>query len=88
MVSVCGMNRLNVDRHADEPSYRQLAVQLRARIESGQIRPRDRLPSIAELAEETGLARGTVRKAVGVLVDEGIAYSVPGRGTFAGPRSG
>ena len=88
IANVTAMNRLTVDRHGTEPSYRQLAALLRARITSGQIRPRDPLPSIAQLAEETGLARGTVRKAVGVLVDEGIAYSVPGRGTFAGPRGG
>ena len=25
-------------------------------------------------------------KAIGVLVDEGLAYTVPGRGTFASPR--
>jgi DNA-binding GntR family transcriptional regulator len=31
---------------------------------------------------ETGLAVGTVRKAVGVLVTEGLVYTVPGRGTF------
>ncbi len=35
---------------------------------------------------ETGLAVGTVRKAIAVLVDEGLAYTVPGRGTFASPR--
>jgi GntR family transcriptional regulator len=35
-----------------------------------------------ELTEETGLAVGTVRRAIRVLVDEGVAYTVPGRGTF------
>jgi DNA-binding GntR family transcriptional regulator len=44
------------------------------------------LPSITYLTGETGLAVGTVRKAIGVLVDEGLAYTVPGRGTFASPR--
>lgn len=88
MASVSGMNRLNVDPHSTVPSYRQLAAQLRERIESGEIRPRDPLPSIAQLAEETGLARGTVRKALDVLAAEGLTYSVPGRGTFAGPRRG
>jgi len=32
------------------------------------------------------LAVGTVRKAVSVLVDAGLAYTVPGRGTFVSPR--
>ncbi len=87
MVTLIGMvGRLVIDPHAPEPSYRQLAAQLRAQIESGAIRPREPLPSITYLVQETGLAVGTVRKAISVLVDDGVAYTVPGRGTFAGPR--
>ena len=50
--------------------------------------PREPLPSITYLTGETGLAVGTVRKAIAVLVQEGLAYTVPGRGTFAAPRKG
>jgi GntR family transcriptional regulator len=74
---------IHIDVHASEPSYRQLAGILRARIQSGEVSPREPLPSITTLVQETGLAVGTVRKAIGVLVDEGLAYTVPGRGTFA-----
>jgi GntR family transcriptional regulator len=69
------------------PSYLQLASVLRARIQSGEIGPRGPLPSITFLVQETGLAVGTVRKAIAVLIDEGLAYTVPGRGTFATARS-
>lgn len=55
-------------------------------IESGAIGPREALPSITYMVQETGLAVGTVRKAVSVLVDAGLAYTVPGRGTFVSPR--
>lgn len=82
-VSVAVMDRLTIDPHAPEPSYRQLADQLRARIQSGQIGPREALPSISYMVQETGLAIGTVRRAIEVLVDEHLAYTVPGRGTFA-----
>jgi DNA-binding GntR family transcriptional regulator len=85
-VTLIGMGRYVVDVHAPEPSYLQLAAQLRARIESGEIGPREPLPSITYLTGETGLAVGTVRKAIAVLVEEGLAYTVPGRGTFASPR--
>ena len=44
------------------------------------------LPSIMELTEETGLSINTVRRAIKVLVDEGLAYTVPGRGTFVRDR--
>ena len=79
------MARLVIDTHSPEPSYLQLAALLRARIESGQIGPREALPSITYLTGETGLAVGTVRRAIGVLIEEGLAYTVPGRGTFASP---
>lgn len=84
--TLISMERLVIDPHAPEPSYKQLADQLRARIESGEIGPREPLPSITYLTGETGLAVGTVRKAIAVLVEEGLAYTVPGRGTFASPR--
>jgi Bacterial regulatory proteins, gntR family len=44
---------------------------LRDRIESGEIGPDEPPPSITFLAQETGLAVGTVCKAIKVLADEG-----------------
>jgi GntR family transcriptional regulator len=79
-------DRLVIDPHAPEPSYQQLASQLRAMIDSGAIGPREPLPSITYMVQETGLAVGTVRKAVSVLVEAGLVYTVPGRGTFVSPR--
>ncbi len=79
-------DRLVIDLHAPEPSYRQLAAQLRERIRDGRYEPRTPLPSITQLTGETGLAVGTVRHAIAVLVDEGWAYVVPGRGTFAAEK--
>ena len=57
-----------IDTHSPEPSYVQLAGILRSAIESGEIQPREPLPSITYLVQATGLAVGTVRKAVGVVV--------------------
>jgi GntR family transcriptional regulator len=85
LISMAG--RLIIDLHAPEPSYQQLAAQLRAMIESGEIGPRQPLPSITFMVQETGLAVGTVRKAISVLVEAGLVYTVPGRGTFASPHS-
>ena len=68
------------------PSYRQLAGKLRAAIESGEIAPGEPLPSLSYLVQETGLAGNTVRKAIGVLADEGLVVTVQGRGTYAALR--
>jgi DNA-binding GntR family transcriptional regulator len=50
---------------------------LRERIQAGEIV--SRLPSLTELTGQTGLAVGTVRRAVDVLVREHLVRTVPGR---------
>jgi GntR family transcriptional regulator len=71
-----------VVRDSGVPPYRQVADVLRMRIESGELGPRRRLPSIAELVEEHGVARATAARAQQALVDEGLAEIVPGWGTY------
>jgi GntR family transcriptional regulator len=71
---------MQVDPRSPEHPYQQLAAQLRDQIRRGQIA--SQLPSITELTARTGLAVGTVRHAVDILVKEGLVQTVPGRGTF------
>jgi DNA-binding GntR family transcriptional regulator len=78
---------VKIDPGSPDHPYVQLAALLRARIASGQIV--SVLPSIMDLTEETGLSVGTVRRAVKLLVEEGLVRTIPGRGTFvAGRESG
>jgi DNA-binding GntR family transcriptional regulator len=63
----------------------QVARDLAEEIRSGRIRPDSRLPSEAELAQQYGVARVTVRRAVAKLRDEGMLVTVHGRGTFTVP---
>lgn len=72
--------KITIDAESPEHPYAQVAAQLRAGIQSGELGPM--LPSIMELTEETGLAVGTVRRAIALLIADGLAYTVPGRGTF------
>jgi DNA-binding LacI/PurR family transcriptional regulator len=51
-------------------------------IKKGDYLPGDRLPSLAELAGSMGLKIMPVRKAVEALVDDGIVYTINGKGTF------
>jgi GntR family transcriptional regulator len=71
---------MKIDPPSPEHPYRQLAAQLRGQIERGQIT--SQLPSITELTAQTGLAVGTVRRAIDLLVNEGLVQTVPGRGTL------
>ena len=88
MVGMATLARMaiKIDLLSREPSYLQLASILRARIESGEIPPGGALPSLTYLVQETGLAVGTVRKAIKVLADDGLVVTVPGRGSFATGR--
>ena len=68
------------------PLYVQLANVLRDMIASGELEPRAPLPSESYLQQEQGVARGTVRKAVEILRDEGLVITIGGRGTFVSPE--
>ncbi|WP_433174177.1 GntR family transcriptional regulator [Actinoallomurus sp. CA-150999] len=72
----------SIDRDGPVPPYRQVAAVLRKRIESGDIPPGRRIPSLVELEQEFGVARDTLRKAVQVLKDDGLVETVTGMGVF------
>lgn len=71
-----------VDRSSFEPPYAQVARGVRERIVSGEYRAGDRLPSEAELCALYGVSRMTARRAVGLLVRDGVVMTENGRGTF------
>lgn len=57
-------------------SPQEIADVLRDRIRAGDLRAGDRLPTQAELAEEFGVERGTVRQALRALQDDGLLSNV------------
>ncbi|GGX47610.1 GntR family transcriptional regulator [Streptomyces fructofermentans] len=57
-------------------SPQEIADILRDRIRVGELRAGDRLPTQAELAEEFGVERGTVRQALRALQDDGLLSNV------------
>ncbi len=72
----------------DAPAYFRLARILRDRIIGGELRPGDRLDPEVELCERFNLSRMTVRRAIALLVEEGMLRRERGRGTFVvGPRT-
>ncbi|MFJ4981643.1 winged helix-turn-helix domain-containing protein [Streptomyces coeruleorubidus] len=66
-VAVNGSSRLSPQEIADD---------LRKRIRAGELKPGDRLPTQAELAEEFGVERGTVRQALRALQEDGLLTNV------------
>lgn len=66
--------------------YGALAAALRQRILAGEWPPGHALPAETTLAGEHGVALGTLRRALDVLVEQGLIERRHGRGTFV--RSG
>jgi DNA-binding transcriptional regulator YhcF (GntR family) len=57
-------------------SPQEIADTLRDRIRTGDLKTGDRLPTQAELAEEFGVERGTVRQALRALQEDGLLSNV------------
>ena len=68
------------------PVHISIRDDLRARIDAGEWGPGERLPSETELAARYGVARMTIRQAVGALATEGNVVRRQGLGTFAADR--
>jgi DNA-binding GntR family transcriptional regulator len=69
------------DRTPELPSRRVEAV-LRARISAGEWQPQERLPPVAQLASEYGVARSTVVAALRRIEADGLVTIVSNWGTF------
>ena len=72
---------MTVDHGAPEPAYQQLAAILRARIANGEWR-NGPLPSVKQLQQEQDVGRDTVLRAIDILRDEGLVFTMPRRGTY------
>ncbi|MFG3439697.1 GntR family transcriptional regulator [Nonomuraea sp. NPDC047897] len=66
--------------------YQQVASELRKAIYSGELGPGAQLPTEAQLMEDHGVSRNTVRLALGELVNEGLVTRTPRRGTVVRDR--
>ena len=62
--------------------YRQIKRDLAARIEQGELRPGESLPSEAELSDRYGVSRPTLRQATQDLIRDGLLVVRRGVGTF------
>lgn len=72
----------HVDFNPRETIYIQLADILREKIYSKEWGARTRIPSEHALMARFGVARGTVRRALKALVDEGLLVQRRGSGTY------
>lgn len=74
--------RSRIDHRKPRLLWLQVADDLRADIGSGELGPGAKLPSEAEMAEQYGVSRDTIRRATSELANEGLLVVLHGRGTF------
>ncbi|MFD0820566.1 TetR/AcrR family transcriptional regulator C-terminal domain-containing protein [Micromonospora zhanjiangensis] len=68
--------------------YRRIVAEIRARIDGGDLRPGERVPSTRQIVREWGVAMATATRVITVLRDEGLVDTRPGAGTVVRERSG
>ncbi len=66
------------------PLYQQIYDDIKGAIKDGTYKVDEKIPSEAELSEEYGVSRITVRRAIEDLCSDGYLTKMQGRGTFVG----
>lgn len=75
-----------LDERASGPLYRQLHRALRDAITDERLAQASALPPERDIADDLGVSRMTVRKALDALAEEGLVERRQGAGTFVAPR--
>ena len=70
----------DVNPDLDVPKYKQILTGIEAQITSGVLRKGTHLPSMNDIATETGISKETVKRALVTLRDKGYIASCPGKG--------
>ncbi len=64
------------------PPYQRIAADIEADIRAGRLAKGAAVPSLSRLAQEYGVARNTVVRAMNLLKEKGLIETVQGWGTF------
>lgn len=73
---------LGIILNGSEPIYEQLAKHIEKLVLSGILEPNESLPSVRELATDLTVNPNTIQKAYTILEQQGVTYSVGGKGRF------
>jgi GntR family transcriptional regulator len=73
---------LEIDFRSRTPIYEQIIRRVHELVLDGVLKADEKLPSIRELAAETGINPNTIQKAYAELERQEVIYNLSGRGTF------
>lgn len=77
---------LTIEPAAATPPFEQLRIQLIGAIETARLVPGERLPTVRRLAQDLGIAAGTVARAYRELEASGFVETRGRNGTFVSPH--
>lgn len=73
---------ISIDYKSRLPIYEQLVENIKKLALIGLLATDSQLPSVRQLSGELGINPNTVQKAYTTLEQQGVLYSLPGRGSF------
>lgn len=76
-----------IDIEKETPIYIQIAEIIREKIKKGELKEGDEFAPEYEFAEALGVSIGTLKKALSLLVKDGLIYRRPKLGTFVGSKT-
>lgn len=74
-----------INHNSSVPMYIQISKELSEAIYQGEYGAGDKLPSESALCRQFDVSRITVRQALNLLIQQDLAFSVHGKGTFVKP---
>ena len=60
----------------------KIASELCARIQSGELKENDKLPSERILASQYDVSRNVIRESIKMLVEKNLVINIPGKGNY------
>ncbi len=74
--------KIKLEPKSDVAIYQQIIDRISENIQSGALAAGSKLPTVRELAQEAGIANGTVKHAYDLLEQMGLVEKIQGSGTF------
>ncbi len=81
------MAPIELDHKSAEPKYQQVVNFIKKAIDNDELKLGEKIPSVNEVAESTGIAKKTVVQAFEQLKQTGLIYSVQYKGYFVASRN-
>lgn len=76
-----------IDKKSRVPLYAQLIDIIVKKVNSGELKEHDKLPSEREICEQYDISRTTTRQAMIELEQDGYIYKEHGKGSFVSPKT-